>query len=66
MEDMHRGATIWEGQGAYTHEPHQVVLTVLSRSQGVLLRRHLKLHDPHAFILVINSSEIFGKGFLRA
>ena len=66
MEDMHRGATIWDAKGAYTHEDHQVVLTVLSRSQGVLLRRHLKFHDPKAFILVTNSSEIFGKGFLRA
>lgn len=66
MEDMKRGATVWNAQGAYTHEEHQVVLTVLSRGQGVLLRRHLNLHDPHAFILVTNSSEIFGKGFLRA
>lgn len=66
MNDMKRGATVWNAQGAYTHEEHQVVLTVLSRSQGVLLRRHLHLHDPHAFILVTNSSEIFGKGFLRA
>lgn len=66
MDDMKRGATVWDAQGAYTHEEHQVVLTVLSRGQGVLLRRHLNIHDPHAFILVTNSSEIFGKGFLRA
>ena len=64
--DMGRGATLWDAQGAYTHDEHQVVLTVLSRGQGVLLRRHLNLHDPHAFILVTNSSEIFGRGFLRA
>lgn len=61
-----RGATVWTAQGAYTHDVHHVVLTVLSRGQAVVLRRYLKEHDPSAFLLVSNSSEIFGKGFLRA
>lgn len=66
MEDMHRGATIWEAKGAYTHHDEFVVLTVLSIHQSVLLRAHLRKTDPHAFILVTSSSEIFGKGFLQA
>ena len=61
-----RGATVWTAQGAYTHDVHHVVLTVLSRRQAVTLRRYLKQVDPHAFMIVANSSEIFGKGFLRA
>ena len=64
--DLARGATIWRAQGAYTLEEHWVVLTVLTRGQAVLLRRSLKEHDPHSFMIVTNSSEIFGKGFLRA
>ena len=63
---LERGATVWQAQGAYTHEVHHVVLTVLSRGQAVVLRRQLKSMDPHAFLIVANSSEIFGKGFLRA
>lgn len=61
-----RGATVWDARGAYTHQAHQVVLTVLSRAQAIQLRRHLKEQDPQAFIIIANSSEIFGKGFLRA
>ena len=61
-----RGATLWDAEGAYTHKEHHIVLTVLSRGQAVLLRRYLKEHDPQAFMIVTNSSEIFGKGFLRA
>ena len=61
-----RGATMWEGRGAYTHERHWLILTALSRSQAIILRRYLKQHDPAAFMLITNSSEIFGKGFLRA
>ena len=63
---LNRSATYWEAKGAYSHEPKWVVLTALSRSQAVALRLYLKSADPHAFILVTNSSEIFGKGFMRA
>lgn len=63
---LKRSATYWEAQGAYSHEPRWVVLTALSRSQAVALRLHLKSVDPQSFILVTNSSEIFGKGFMRA
>lgn len=61
-----RSATIWEAKGAYSHETKWVVMSALSRSQAVILRRHLKAVDPHGFMMVTNSSEIFGKGFLRA
>ena len=61
-----RSATFWKGEGAYSHQDKWVVLTALSRAQAVALRRHLKSIDPHAFMLITNSSEIFGKGFLRA
>lgn len=62
---LKRGATFWEAEGAYTHEQKYVVLTALSRSQAVALRRYLKQEDPQAFMLIENSSEIFGKGFMR-
>ena len=62
---LNRSATCWQGSGAYTHETKWIVLTALSRSQAVALRVYLKSADPDAFILVTNSSEIFGKGFMR-
>ena len=62
---LHRSATFWKGEGAYSHQDKWVVLTALSRAQAVALRRHLKAIDPHAFMLITNSSEIFGKGFMR-
>ena len=65
-QTLGRGATLWQAQGAYTHEEHHVVLTVLSRSQAVVLRRHLRTVDPKAFLIVASSSEIFGKGFLKS
>ncbi len=65
-EELHRGATVWKAQGAYTHQDQFVILAALSRHQAVQLRNFLRRNDPHAFMLITNSSEIFGKGFLRA
>ena len=63
---MVRGAPGWQAKGAYTDQTPYVVLTVLSRGQAVAMRRHRRQVDPRAFLIVANSSEIFGKGFLRA
>lgn len=63
--DLHRGATVWNARGAFTDEERCIILTALSRSQAVLLRRFVKGEDVHAFMLISNSSEIFGKGFMR-
>ena len=65
-QKLHRGATVWNATGAYTGEEHTVILAALSRAQAVALRSYLKQADPSAFLLITNSSEIFGKGFLRA
>lgn len=65
-QQLHRGATIWNATGAYTGEEHTVILAALSRTQAAALRTYLKQADPSAFLLITNSSEIFGKGFLRA
>ena len=66
MEQMNRSATIWEAKGAYSGATHWVVLTALSRHQAVQLRTYLKQNDPRAFMMIENTSEIFGKGFFRA
>ena len=60
---LHRGAPELHGEGAYTHEGRTVVLTVMKRHEAVQLRRYVKQVDPHAFVLIINTGEIVGKGF---
>jgi len=62
-EVLHRGATALQGQGVYTHEGREVLLTVVSRREAVLLRRYVKSVDPTAFLLITNTGEIIGKGF---
>ncbi|MEM1485697.1 YitT family protein [Oscillospiraceae bacterium PP1C4] len=60
-----RSATVWLAEGAYKHEQNYMILTVMSRSESVDLRNHIKKHNLSSFILFTNTSEIFGRGFMR-
>lgn len=61
--DLHRGATTWDGQGCFTGQPKKLLLTAVNRQQAARLRELVKAVDPHAFVLICNSSDIIGKGF---
>ena len=61
--ELHRSATIYKAEGAYSHTEKNIVLVVLKRSQAVRLRRFIKDVEPNAFMMITNSSEIIGKGF---
>lgn len=63
QNDLQRGATIVNATRAFTGDDKYIILTVLSPSQAVKLRNFIKEHDPKAFLLVSNTSEIIGKGF---
>lgn len=63
INDLHRSATVEKAYGAYTHHELSVLVVVLNRRQAVQLRNYLRANDSHAFITIVNSSEIIGKGF---
>ena len=60
---LHRSATIYEAKGAFSHQHKTIILTALKRRQAILLRSYIREVEPHAFILITNTSEIIGKGF---
>lgn len=62
-DELKRSATIFKGEGTYTHQQKFIILTVMKRSQAVQLRNFLKQNEPGAFMMITNSSEIIGKGF---
>ena len=63
IEDLHRSATEQPAYGAYTHQKERMLITVLTRAEATRLRIYLRKIDPKAFITIVNSSEIIGKGF---
>ena len=40
-----------------------MIVTVLKRNQAKLLKQYIKEIDMHAFTLILNSSDVLGKGF---
>lgn len=64
IHELNRSATVYEAQGAFSHHEKTVIMTTMKRSQAVKLRNYIRRVDPKAFILISNSSEIIGKGFL--
>ena len=62
-KELHRGATEIKGEGVYTHQGRTVLLTVMNRREALMLRKYVRQVDPHAFLLIMNTSEIIGKGF---
>ena len=60
---LHRSATVLEGQGAFSHDERSVILTVMNRAQAFQLQKEIRRTDPGAFMMITNTSEIIGKGF---
>ena len=63
IDKLHRSATVENAYGAYSNANLKVIMTVLTRREATLLRNFLHSTDDHAFITIVNSSEIIGKGF---
>ena len=63
LEKLHRSATVQKALGAYTNQEEEVLMTVLNRREAARLRAYLRQVDPQAFITIVSSSEIIGKGF---
>lgn len=68
-DNLFRGATILEGQGAYKRKPTKVIFTVLPSHRLSKLKDAVSQIDPHAFMSVEPSAEIMGnwkKGIFRS
>lgn len=60
---VHRGVTILEGQGAYSHQTKHVIMCVIKRTQIGEMRRLVKRVDERAFFIVTDAKNVFGNGF---
>ncbi len=63
VKRLKRSATLSRGYGAFSGDCVTVIMSVLSRREAVQLRRYAREVDPNAFITIVDSSEIVGKGF---
>ena len=58
LHDLHSGATIYEGIGAYNNQPRKEIITIVDKQEYRMLMDYLKKADPNAFITVYSVQEI--------
>lgn len=63
INELGRSATYVDAKGAYTGERNHIVFSTLTKKQAVELRRFIHENNLHAFMSVMSTSEVFGKGF---
>ena len=58
LHELHSGATIYEGIGAYNNQPRKEIITIVDKQEYRMLMDYLKQTDPNAFITVYSVQEI--------
>ena len=60
LNEISRGVTTWEGEGAYTREGLHVLVTVISKYEEPHLKEVIAKHDPDAFMIISDNSRVIG------
>jgi uncharacterized membrane-anchored protein YitT (DUF2179 family) len=63
LEELRRGASLIHSEGAYTGKERPIVMSLLLPRQVADLKIFLAEHDPNAFLIQTDATEVFGKGF---
>lgn len=63
--EQSRGVTLLNGEGAYSGDKRQVIVTAIYKRDFSKVKRIIKETDPAAFVVVTNAGEVFGKGFSK-
>ena len=60
---LDRGVTILHGEGGYTRDPSEVLLSVVSNRELPKLEKLVHSIDPECFLIVSRVTEVSGRGF---
>ena len=66
MRELVRGATYTPCFGAYTDKPHYIIYTTLTRHEADQLQDFIHKEHLNAFMSMLSTTEVFGKGFNHA
>lgn len=59
-----RGSTEIKAKGTYTRQDREVLLCACSRSQSYMVKNLVHEIDPNAFVMLVETSQVFGEGFI--
>ncbi|MGP4073426.1 YitT family protein [Piscibacillus sp. B03] len=64
-EKVDRGVTRISAQGGFTEQDRPVLMCVVNQTEISKLKRTIKEADDEAFVIVMDSSEVLGRGFYQ-
>ena len=62
---LERGCTHLQGRGSYSQKEKDILMCAVTDRQAALLRSSIAQKDPHAFVMVLRATEIWGEGFFK-
>lgn len=63
INELQRGVTVYRAVGAFSGEDKEVIMSIMSKKEFIMLREYIKDTDSRAFITVSNVHEVLGEGF---
>lgn len=65
MEQLGRGTTFFKSIGGFSKKDSETLICIVDRKQFYLVKEIINNHDPEAFVVVAETKETYGEGFLR-
>ena len=65
LSQIDRGVTVLYGEGGYSGEKKDIILTVLSNRELASVEKTVREIDDEAFIIVSKVTQVYGRGFSR-
>lgn len=63
MQEMRRGVTYINAEGAYTGQPRKLVYCIVKTTELAKLKAIVKENDPKALFAITETQEVVGRGF---
>ena len=63
LRNIHHGATLLYGQGGFSGKDKKIVFAIVDLTQVTKLRHFIEDIDPHAFLFIMNTTDVIGRGF---
>ena len=63
LRNIHHGATLLYGQGAFSGMDRRIIFAIVDLTQITKLRHYIEEIDPHAFLFIMNTTDVIGRGF---
>ena len=64
MRQLNRGATFFKSCGAFSRQEGEALLCVVDKKEFYRVKQIIDLYDPRAFVIVSETKEVYGEGFL--